>query len=118
MNETTLDLKQGSTWTVPIVWSSTDEPPARYDLTGYTARMQIRKGNAEGTVIADMTTANSKIVITAATQGKLELRLTATETAALPTGKHPFDLELVSGSTVVTLLEGFINVRREITRAS
>jgi hypothetical protein len=120
---TSLDMNQGSTFGFSIIWNDVNGVPK--DLTGYTARMQIRPSFASNTVTESLTTANGELVITA-NSGQITATLSATRTAAITvdytTGTPPrtaywYDLEAVSGSGVVDrLLQGKMTVWGEVTR--
>jgi len=85
------------------------------DLTGYTARMQIRERLEDSTTIAELTTENSKIVL-GGVAGTIQLLLTDTETSAITTN-GVYDLELISGGGVVTrLMQGKTILSKEVTR--
>lgn len=86
------------------------------DLTGYTARMQIRDTVNSTTVLEELTTENGGITITAAT-GKIELLLDATETAAIDWFEGVYDLELIAaGGEVDRIISGTVVVSDEVTR--
>lgn len=105
---------QGATFKRTITWTNQARVP--YNLTGYTARMQVRSTIDSSTVILELTTANSRISL-GGTAGTVNLLVSATTTAALTPGLYVYDLELVSGGGEVTrLIEGNFNVRAEVTR--
>jgi hypothetical protein len=109
-----LTIYQGATFRQSIIWRNADSTPI--DLTGYTARMQIRKSVRATTTEADMTTENSGIVISALT-GEIELNLTAVQTAAIDIQDGVYDLELIDADgTVTRLMEGSVTVSPEVTR--
>lgn len=111
-----LKIEQGATFRQSLQWK-TGEPAAPVNLTGYQARMQIRNEVATPTALIDMTTANGRIVITDAAGGKLDLYLTAVETAALSFESGVYDLELVApDNTVTRLLAGSVALSLEVTR--
>lgn len=86
------------------------------DLSGFTARMQLRRSNDYSVVGADLTTANSRIALNAnATTGLFILTLDAATTATITPGKYDYDLELVAGSSVEKLMRGCVLVRKEVT---
>ena len=104
---------QGSTFTRTLVYKVDG---TAVDLTGYTARMQVRKSVTDSTVLLSLTTDNSTIVITGAT-GTVTLTVPATTMAAVAAGSWVYDLEIVSGGSVVTrLIEGKFVVTPEVTR--
>jgi hypothetical protein len=108
-----LIIEQGATWKHALIVRDGATPR---DLTGYTARMQIRKVVTSADVLAELTVANSGITITAA-QGRIDLVLSATATAGLPSGPSVYDFELEGPSGEVTrLLQGTVTVDAQVTR--
>jgi len=109
-----LDLKieAGSTFTCELL--AVDSAGAAIDLTGYTARMMIKRSAAEADALFELTTENGRIIITAAT-GSVMLYLTAAETAALTWTRGVYDLELVQGSIVTRLIDGVVTVLPNVT---
>jgi hypothetical protein len=107
----TLTCNQGSTFTRRLVYKISNEV---VNLTGYTARMQIRPDYGSGTLIANLTVGNG-ITITGAT-GTIVITITASATTNIPAGTYLYDIELVAPDTTVQrLLEGKFVVRPEIT---
>lgn len=90
---------------------------APQDLTGYTARMHIRKAvSSPDPPLFSLTTENGRIQLTPA-EGRIVLLVSATDTALLSFSTAVYDLELVSGGGVVTrLLQGSVSLSREVTR--
>lgn len=102
-----------------IDWEHTlylkDDAGSPKDLTGYSAEMKIRE-TMEGDVIETLSTSGGEIVITAA-QGKILLKLTDLETAALGIKEGVYDLVLTdSGTTKTKLLKGKVIVDPLVTR--
>lgn len=86
------------------------------DLTGFTARMQIRNDIDSTAVIAELTTANSGIVIDN-TQKTITLLISATNTTLFSFTTAVYDLELVSsGDQVTPFCGGIITLVKEVTR--
>lgn len=109
-----LTIDQGSTWRAILTAKGSDRVPI--DLTGYTARMQVRPSIPSATVLANLTTENGGIEIEPLA-GEITLMLTDEQTAALPSGTWVYDLELVSaGGEVTRTIEGGFVVRPEVTR--
>lgn len=110
-----LVIEQGATLDQLIRWRDGDG--ALVDLTGYTARCQVRASFASETKLIDLTTENGGIELGGAA-GTIRLLASAETTAALAlTGLGVWDLELVSPGGVVTrLLEGRVVLSREVTR--
>jgi hypothetical protein len=107
-------IEQGATFNP--VFTYTDENDALIDLTGYTARMQLRDKVASTTILDELTTENGGITL-GATLGTIALLFTATQTAAMSYTKAVYDLELINTTSVVTrLLQGSVEVSKETTR--
>ena len=110
-----MTIWQGATFQRVFTWR-VGTPAANVNLTGYTARMQLRISSDAATPALEATTENGRITLGGAA-GTVTLDLPATVTAALPANQYAYDLELVSGSGQVTrLLEGFATVDAEVTR--
>lgn len=89
-------------------------PPV--DLTGYTARMQIRETLDATIILATLTTENGGITLGGAA-GTIDLLLDAAATALLDFTNAVYDLELVDTAGVVTrLLSGAVTLSKEVTR--
>jgi hypothetical protein len=86
------------------------------NLTGYTARMQVREKHTSTTTILDLTTANGGIEINGPL-GLITIKVSATDSALLPAKCFVYDLEIVSGSSIVyRIVEGTFTVTPEVTR--
>lgn len=107
-----MTLKQGSTFQKVITWKNADGTVI--NLTGYTARMQLKRKHQDVDPEFTLTTENSRITIDG-TAGKVTLNIAAGDTALL-TGKYVYDLELVNGSYVDRILQGEITLDREVTK--
>lgn len=106
------EIDQGSTFTRTLTYKVSG---VVVNLTGYTARMQLRPTVASDTVTLSLTTENGRISLTS--QGVITLSVAADVTAALAAGVYVYDLELVAGNgTVTRLLEGSAIVSPEVTR--
>jgi len=114
MNEYSLTIYQGSTFSFQAIWKDALGVPV--DLTGYVARMQVRKSVSAAEVIVELTTENGCIVLGDAA-GTINLILTATQTESLVAKSGVYDLELESpDQVVVRLLYGSVEVSMEVTR--
>ena len=86
------------------------------DLTGCTARMQIRDKIDSTTFIKELTTENSGIIIDTATS-KITMYISAVDTAAFTFGSAVYSLELVYlDGTVKPLANGTLTLVKEVTR--
>jgi hypothetical protein len=105
-------IEQGATLSLPIIWKDSDGNVI--NITGYTARMQVRQTRPSTTVLLSATTENGKLVIDGS-NGKVTISLSATAAITWLTGVY--DLELASPGGVVTrLIEGSVTVSQEVTR--
>ena len=103
---------QGATFN-PIFTYSINGLPV--NLTGYTARMQIRPSVDSDTILATLTTENGGILITPLA-GQIQLLMSATRTAALSFVVGVYDLEIITGVSVDRLLQGQVILSKEVTR--
>ena len=112
-NSYDLCVQQGATFRRVITWK---QDGALVNLTGYTARMQIRATAEASTALIELTTENGRIAL-GGTAGTITLTISATDTAALTAGRAVYDLELVAANgTVTNLLGGVVTIPRNITR--
>ena len=105
---------QGASFDYTLTWQTGGTP---VNLSGYTARMQVRDGYDGGSAIVSLV--NGTGITLGGTAGTIVVALTATETAAIdatPSGQYVYDLELVNGATVTRLVEGTFIVSPEVTR--
>jgi hypothetical protein len=85
------------------------------NLTGYTASMQVREA-ADSTAILLSLTSSSGITL-GGTAGTVAVVITSAQSSAIPSGSYAYDLELISGSSIVTrLLQGGFSVSGNVTR--
>jgi len=109
-----INIEQGATFTRTITWK--DSAGAAINLTGYTARMQIRERVESATALVSLTSSSGITLGGAA--GTVVITITAALTDALPNMKKGvYDLELVSAGGIVTrLLQGEVVVSPQVTR--
>ena len=107
-------IEQGASWSQQLTWLQPDETPN--DLTGFTARMQIRETAEAAPPYVELTTENGRITL-GGVLGTIVLELDHETTEELPAGKWVYDLELVSaGDEVTKLIFGSVKVPRNVTR--
>ena len=107
-----LSIYKGTTFDLKPVWKIGGVPVI---LSGYTADMQVRYAT-DTSIIVELSTANGRITIDAA-YGRVNLLLTAAETAALPAGTYQYDLNLTNtvDSTVYKILQGTFIINESVT---
>tara|TARA_B110000503_G_scaffold139083_1_gene226630 strand:- start:212 stop:559 length:348 start_codon:yes stop_codon:yes gene_type:complete len=108
-----ITAEQGATFTRTIVWKDSAGVPV--DLTGYTARMQVREDYFSTVAELTLTTANGKITLGGVT-GSIVLNVSATDMALLQANSYVYDLELEIGGVVTRLIQGTFTVNAEVTR--
>jgi hypothetical protein len=114
---------QGATFAQTLTWK--DANGTAINLTGYTARMQVREKYSSVHAVLSLTTENGRIAL-GGSAGTIALAVSAADMAALSIPDAPgsppakslvYDLELVAaGGQVTKLLMGTFTVRREVTR--
>ena len=111
-----LKINQGATFSKLVTWK-TGTPPVPVDLTGCTARMQVRARVDSPTALLDLTTENGGIVL-GGVLGTIEFcKLSATASAAIGWKSGVYDLEIVfPGGTVLRKMAGSVAISPEVTR--
>lgn len=111
-----LKIDQGATFNQLVTWK-TGTPPVVVNLTGCTARMQVRGKLTDAAVLLDLTTANGGVVL-GGIAGTVTVKISALQTAAITWLSAVYDLEIIfADGTVRRLLSGGISVSLEVTRA-
>lgn len=85
------------------------------NLTGYTARLQLRANITDTTFIDEYTTENGKLVIDTVNK-TITISVDATTTSAYTFSTAVYSLEVIKGATVTQLSVGTITLVKEITR--
>lgn len=105
-------LEEGATWTKVLEWKNEDLTPI--DLTGFTARMQIRKSYSTATALHTLTSSDG-ITLDGPT-GTITLNIPAATSVGWKKGRYVYDLEVYTGDTTVRLLQGTLEVVPEATK--
>lgn len=121
MTTTTINLVVPAGATFPFDFLAVEsDGTTPMDLTGWTARMQVRPNFKKvGNALLEFTTTNTKLVITPLT-GKIRLIIPATDTDSIPVDKDGrqlfYDLEIDNGSGVVNRpFQGIFTLTPQIT---
>jgi hypothetical protein len=122
-----LTIEQGSTTDLLLEWKDSNGEPV--DLSGYTARMQIRPSVDSSTTYLSITntlsndgtglnlTPESASVVLPRTSGSIGLFISAASSSNLNFAEGVYDIELQSNGGIVTrLLEGLAKLSKEVTR--
>lgn len=109
-----MTLFQGKTVSFEYVWADEDSIPI--DVTGWTSRMQLRSSYESVSPVVEFTVANSRVTV-GTTDGKFTFVLSASDSAALPTGSGVYDVEVTdSAGKVMQAFSGKYTIQREVTR--
>lgn len=112
-----LEILQGETYDKTMTWKvGADKTPV--DLTGCTARLQVRSFVDSTVKLLDLTTQNLGIIL-GGINGTIQLLISATNTAAILTwtkGVYDLEIQFANGVTVRRLMEGKVKVSKEVTR--
>ena len=102
--------RQGATFSLSFT-ISTDGAP--WDLSSYTARMQVRPFASSATKYLDLVSPNN---ITLTALGVCTITVSASDMSDIPAASHVYDIEFESaGGVVYPILEGKFVVRQEVT---
>ena len=113
--EADIVIFQGATFD-QVLYYETGNPPAAFDLSGYTAKMHIRSKPESKAVILELSTGNGRIVLNETT-GSIRLLISATITGSLSVcDKAVYDLELYNGAVTTRILQGNVIISPEVTR--
>jgi hypothetical protein len=108
--------EEGATFSRTITWRDSND--ALVNLSGYSARMQVRPtiDDSGQTATLSLTTDNGRILL-GGTAGTVTLTVSAGD-MTVPEGQYVYDLEMLSsgGVTVTRLLQGTFVVSGEVTK--
>lgn len=109
-----ITIEQGATFRLDLLWK--DSTGAPVNLSGYSARMQVRQKITDTAKLLDLSTGNGAITLGGAA-GTISVVAAATATDDITAKQGVYDLELESGSGVVTrLVQGCVTISPEVTR--
>lgn len=109
-----INLVAGDTLEMTVSMVKADNTP--FDLTGYTAKSQIRKTVDDSVVLAEFTVMNGPL----GTDGKIKLRVEAAETEIFrinPTSVYDVEITNTADTTKRTILCGSITSVKDVTRS-
>lgn len=112
--KTNLTIMQGETFIARFTWLDASEEAI--DLTGYTARMQVRHSYADIDIYDPLVDITDEDAIALDNAGNIVITLADDVTEGIKAGDYVYDLELNLGGVVTKLLTGKVNVIPEVTR--
>ena len=105
-----LFIDQGTDFSVVV--DVQDATGSVQNLTGYTSAAQIRKTYGSSNVSTSFTTSHGN-----ASEGKITMSLTDTQTSGLEAGRYVYDLNITSGGgTTTRVVEGQAIITPGVTR--
>jgi hypothetical protein len=85
------------------------------NVTGYTAKMQLRSLPQDANAVLTLTSAAGEITV-GGVNGQFDVHATAAQTGAIDEGTYYYDIEITSAGIVTRLAQGQIVVTPEVTR--
>lgn len=117
-----LTVDQGATFSTGLTWylagpvvDGVVTKGAPVDLTGVSARMQIRTGYGQPVLVSLLSDTPGEIGL-GGVNGTIQIVIPAVKTDLLTVKKAYYDLEVVRGDAVVRVLAGQVLVNPNITR--
>jgi hypothetical protein len=106
-------MYQGASFDYTFTWKIDNVP---VNLSGYTARMQVRRNHPAPEAVLTLTTENGGIVLGGAL-GTIAIAEEPSVTEEISAAKYVYDIELESSDgEVYRILEGAFTVSPEVTR--
>jgi len=113
MTAATYDLviDQGSDFAIDLLIKEQGTPK---DLTGYSARAQMRATRTSTEIAGSFTCA----VLSPPTDGKVKMSLSNAASSAMDAGRYFYDLEIHTPNDVIVkrLIQGEVTLNQEVTR--
>lgn len=117
----TLSIEQGTTVNLDLIY--TDATGSCINLTGYSARMQIRPDYADNTSVKYIALTDTLqpdgtgLTLGApAPSGSINIFISAPSSSALDFDTALYDLEIEANGVVTRLIEGSVRLSKEVTR--
>jgi hypothetical protein len=112
-----LSVDRGFDWSLTLTWNDADGNPV--PLAGWSADMFIRPAFADQTTVifATLSTADDPPeIVLGASDGIIQLSLSAAVTALIPSGAAVYDLRMTNPDGIASkLLYGLVQVWDEVT---
>jgi hypothetical protein len=105
----------GTTFGRSLLWKNSSGNPV--DLSGFSARLQVRGDADPAPLYADLSSETGGIVL-GGTDGTIALSISSADTAAFPAGLAKYDLFVTNlASFTSCLLFGTVTIRAGVTQA-
>jgi hypothetical protein len=108
------EVDQNATFTFQVQYTEDDEVTP-IDLTGASAKMQVRDTKGGNKLAVSLSSLEGNIIIDGP-EGKLTIKMTPTQTNKLFYPKSSYDIMVIdSNGNKIKLLEGFMTLSRSVT---
>lgn len=118
-------IEQGATLNFQIDWTDVSGSPV--DLTGYSARMQIRPETESDVIYLNMSSStdgcgvtgislSGSNFVTPVQSGSIGVYISSYDTTNLNFNQAYYDLEMVTDCEVTRLIEGQVQLSKNVTR--
>jgi hypothetical protein len=107
-------IDQGAEYTTTIVYKDPQGVPI--DLTGYSAKMELREQSSSPNPAALTLTSPSGGIVITPLAGQLDITMTTAQTGALDARFYVYDLELTLSGVVTRIIQGQITVSAQVTQ--
>lgn len=109
-----ITIDQGATFSFAFTWK--DANGDRVDLTGYSAKMQIREYYSSSTPVLELSTTDGSITL-GGTSGVVTVTASDEATRDIAIDSGVYDIELYSPlGTTKRLIQGKVTISPEVTR--
>ena len=111
-----ITIEQGATYNLNLALYTDSAKTTPKDLTGYTAKKQLRSTKSDPDSLLTLTTGGGGITIGGTSTNEIQIAVSATQTASMNFKTALYDLELTTGATISRLVEGTVTLSKEVTR--
>jgi len=108
-----ISTEQGSSLSRVVTYSDANSSPI--NLTGYTARMQVRPRASSGYAYLTLTSPSGGLTL-GGTTGTITILVDGSVTSPIPAGDYVYALEVVNGAYVDKVMGGDFTLSAEVTR--
>ena len=108
-----ISTEQGSSLSRVVTYNNASGNPV--NLTGYTARMQVRPRAGSGYAYLSLTSPDGGLTL-GGSAGTITILVDGSITSAIPAGNYVYDLEVVNGEYVDKVIGGDFVISAEVTR--
>lgn len=107
-----MTILQGKTINFTVIWGG----GTPINVTGFDAKMQLRKSVSDEEPVVEFSVSNSRVTI-GTTNGQINFSMTAADSAALEPSQGVYDIEVTDASgNVYQVQSGRYNILQSVTR--